>query len=66
MVVFAVFDSSSDSNPPFSLLIDATFMNFYLDSNKFHYVIYILDKSFVDDEEEIILNVYNHHCRILG
>ena len=48
------------------LLTDATFMNFYSDSNEFHYGISISDNVSGDEENKILIDVYNRIRRILG
>jgi len=48
------------------LLTDATFMNFYHDSNEFRYGISTPDNLSGDEEDERLLNVYNRIRRILG
>ena len=48
------------------LLTDATFMNFYHDSNEFHYDISVPDNISSEEEDEIVLDTYNKIRRILG
>ncbi len=48
------------------LLTDATFMNFYHDSNEYHYDISVPDNVDGDKEDEIVLKTYNRIRRILG
>lgn len=48
------------------LLTDATFMNFYHDSNEFHYDISIPDNISSEEEDKIVLDTYNKIRRILG
>jgi len=48
------------------LLTDATFMNFYSDSNEYHYDISTPDNVSSEDLDEIILGTYNKIRRILG
>lgn len=48
------------------LLTDATFMNFYSDSNEFNYGISIPDNISGEEEDKIVLNTYNKIRRILG
>jgi len=48
------------------LLTDATFMNFYCDSNEYHYDILIPDNVSSEGVDEIILGTYNRIRRILG
>jgi len=49
-----------------ALLTDATFMNFYSDSNEFHYSISIPDNLSGDEEDKILIDTYNRIRRILG
>ncbi|MCH7560601.1 MAG: hypothetical protein IIC67_04390 [Thaumarchaeota archaeon] len=48
------------------LLTDATFMNFYSDSNEFRYCISTPDNLFGDEEDKILIDTYNRIRRILG
>ena len=48
------------------LLTDATFMNFYSDSNEFRYGISSPDNVSGDEENKILIDVYNRIRRILG
>jgi len=48
------------------LLTDATFMNYYSDSNEFHHGISIPDNLSGDEESKIVLYTYNRIRRILG
>lgn len=48
------------------LLTDATFMNFYSDSNEFRYGISSPDNISGDEENKILIDVYNRIRRILG
>ena len=48
------------------LLTDATFMNFYSDSNDFRYGISTPDNLSGDDEDKILIDTYNRIRRILG
>jgi len=48
------------------LLTDATFMNFYHDSNEFHCSISIPDNLSGDEEDQILIDTYNRIRRILG
>ena len=48
------------------LLTEATFMNFYHDSNEFYYSISIPDNLSADEEDKILIDTYNRIRRILG
>ena len=48
------------------LLTDVTFMNFYSDSNEYHYDISIPDNVTGEEEDKIVLETYNKIRRILG
>ena len=48
------------------LLTDATFMNFYSDSNDFRYGISTPDNLSGDEEDKIFMDTYNRIRRILG
>jgi len=48
------------------LLTDATFMNFYSDSNDFRYGISTPDNLSGDEEDKIVLDTYNKIRKILG
>ena len=48
------------------LLTDATFMNFYSDSNEFRYGISTPDNLLGDEEDKILIDTYNRIRRILG
>jgi len=48
------------------LLTDATFMNFYSDSNEYHYDISAPENVSSEDLDDIILGTYNRIRRILG
>jgi len=48
------------------LLTDATFMNFYSDSNEFHYGISTPNNLSGNEEDKILIDTYNRIRRILG
>ena len=48
------------------LLTDATFMNFYSDSNEFRYGISTPDNLPGGEEDKILIDTYNRIRRILG
>ncbi len=48
------------------LLTDATFMDFYHDSNEYHYDISIPDNANSEESSQIALDTFNHIRRILG
>ena len=48
------------------LLTDATFMNFYSDSNEFRYGISTPDNLSGGEEDKILIDTYNRIRRILG
>ena len=48
------------------LLTDATFMNFYSDSNEFRYGISTPDNLSGSEEDKILIDTYNRIRRILG
>lgn len=48
------------------LLTDATFMNFYDDSNLYKCEISIPDNASSEEENQIVLDTYNRIRRILG
>lgn len=48
------------------LLTDATFMNFYHDSQNYNYLVSIPESSSGEEESKLVLGVHNKIRRILG
>ena len=48
------------------LLTDATFMNFYHDSNEYRYDISTPENISSDEEDKVVLDTHNRIRRILG